>query len=176
MNEEQLKYPIGRVKYPDALSDFDLESAIEDINILPEKLMDITLGLNPEDLLHTYRPEGWNIKQVVHHLADSHMNAFIRFKTVITEGDGATIKPYEESKWAETNEIDDAIEDSLLILRGIHNRWAKLISNTPNKVLEQSYYHPETKSKFSLFKATALYQWHGKHHLGHIKNALIKME
>ena len=176
MNLEQLKFPIGKAVMPAGIEDIDIPSAIEDIACLPEDLMDLTLGLNPENLEQTYRPEGWNIRQLVHHLADSHMNAFIRFKLVFTEDDGTAIRPYYEDRWAITSDIDDAIEDSLMILRGVHNRWAKLAKSFTPTDLEKSYFHPEMKKNVALFQALATYQWHGKHHLAHIQSALAKME
>jgi len=173
---QELKFPIGEYTMPENISSIDIKQAIQDIATLPEDLMDITLGLNPKDLLHEYRPGGWNIKQVIHHLADSHMNAFIRFKLVFTEGDGAKVRPYEEGLWATTDDVDDSIEDSLMILRGIHNRWVKLLRSFSHEDFQNGYYHPEMKQNVPLYKALGLYQWHGRHHFAHIVNAMKNVE
>ncbi len=173
---EKLKYPIGHVHTPSSMNDIDITQATTVIQKLPDELMDITLGLNPKDLEHTYRPGGWNIKQVIHHLADSHMHAFSRFKYVVTEGDQVEVKAYKEALWAGTPEIDDSIDDSLLILRGVHNRWSKLIHSLDPQILNKGYYHSEMKRNVPLFEAVAQYEWHCKHHLAHIHLALKNME
>ena len=176
MDLEKLKYPIGKIPVYNGADELDFDKAIQDIQDLPDRLMDLTLGLNPNDLLQVYRPGGWNIKQLIHHLADSHMNSFIRFKLVITEGDGAIIKPYLENEWVKTADVEHEVDDSLLILKGLHSRWAKLISSFSTDDLNKGFYHPEMKLTVPLYNAIAMYQWHGNHHLEHIKIAINNME
>lgn len=176
MNLENLRYPIGKSPIYNNLEELDLENSIKDIKELPDKVMDLTLGLNPEDLLHSYRPEGWNTRQLIHHIADSHLNSFIRFKLVITEGDGTQIKPYLENEWVKTADVDHDIDDSLLILKGLHNRWAKLLESLTKDQLNMGFYHPEMKVNVPLYNGIAMYRWHGNHHLEHIKIAINKVE
>ena len=171
-NIENLKYPIGRFEIPKSIDPTSLKLWMEAITEFPKHLESLVLALNLEQLNLQYRPYGWTIKQVVHHCADSHMNAFIRFKLALTE-DAPTIKPYHEDQWA--NLVDgttDSIEDSLFILKGLHSKWSVLLKNCSAQDLVKEYIHPEHGQRFKLTEAIGMYAWHGNHHLAHIKQAL----
>jgi len=116
-----------------------------------------------------YRPGGWTVRQVVHHCADSHMNSFIRFKLALTE-ENPTIKPYHEDKWAEMADAKNLpIEPSLKILEGLHDRWAILIKSLSDQDLQKTFYHPANQKTITLATTIALYAWHSRHHLEHVK-------
>lgn len=172
MTLENLKFPIGEFEMPQEVSAPQLKNWIIEIQQLPEKLLAITKDLSIDELNLIYRPEGWNIKQVIHHLSDSHSNAFIRFKLTLTE-ENPTIKPYAENLWAELIDGNsNEIESSMLILKGIHYKWTLLLNSLTTEQLGRRYYHPENKKEFTLIEAIAIYAWHGNHHLAHIKQAL----
>lgn len=169
---EKLKFPIGRYETPKEITKEDIEKWIKNIEDLPKKLEALTSGLSSSELSYQYRPEGWDIKKVVHHLADSHMNSFIRFKLTVTE-DNPSIKPYHEALWAETPDANnDRIEFSLSILKGLHFRWAMFLKNLDVNQLERTYFHPEDQKKYTLKWMIGLYNWHCEHHLAHVKKAL----
>ena len=169
---ESLKYPVGKYKRPETYDAHELKGHIKTLIELPSKLKKEVSGLNETQLLYKYRPEAWTIRQVVHHFADSHMNAFIRIKFAVTE-DNPSIKPYEESVWAKLPDTTDApIEWSLQIIEGLHNRMVLLLNSLTEKDMHRTYFHPEYKIKFTLFQVVAMYAWHCNHHLAHIKQAL----
>ena len=144
---------------------------IEVIDRYPALLKSEVAGLSAGELKLTYRPDGWNILQVVHHTADSHMNAFIRFKLAITETT-PTIKPYLQNLWAELPDTGNVpIEASLKILEGLHLRWSTLLRTLSEKDFEKKYFHPEQKREVELKEVLPLYAWHCKHHLTHVKQA-----
>lgn len=118
-----------------------------------------------------YRPEGWTIRQVVHHCADSHSNAFTRFKLALTE-ENPSIKPYKENLWAELPDVTTAPVDwSLKIIANIHKRWVVLLKSMSIADFERTYFHPESNRVWKLFEVLALYAWHCNHHLAHVKQA-----
>lgn len=178
MNEaqlEDLKFPIGRFVPKENYSLEEVNDFKDIIARFPTEVEGETSTLSTEQLLTPYRPEGWHSAQVVHHCADSHMNAYIRFKLALTE-DVPTIKPYKQSAWAELVDGNGAdIKDSLAILHGVHNKWTMLISSLAPSDLEKVFYHPELKQNFPLDKAMALYAWHCSHHLGHIVHLKNRM-
>uniref|UniRef100_UPI00404ABD0B YfiT family bacillithiol transferase n=1 Tax=Gelidibacter sp. TaxID=2018083 RepID=UPI00404ABD0B len=176
MTEEKLyslKYPIGTFVKPEYVNNETLAQWISDIEHLPKNIEALTKDLSPEQLQWVYRPNGWNIKQVVHHCADSHVNAFIRFKLALTE-DSPTIKPYLEDLWA--NLIDanaDDLTDTLFLLKGLHAKLSLLLRYIPKADLStKSYIHPQHGKRFTLDEAVGMYAWHSNHHLAHIKQAL----
>jgi hypothetical protein len=172
MNLETLKFPIGRFQKPSLINDSEIENWIADIVSFPIKLQAEVSNLTEEQLLLTYRPEGWNIRQIVHHCADSHMNSFIRFKLALTEV-VPTIKPYFEDRWAELADYSKtSVESSLKIIEGLHQRWVVLLEDLSKEQLKRSFIHPEHGMTFSLDEIIALYAWHCNHHLAHIKIAL----
>lgn len=172
MKLENLKFPIGLFEMPQDVSNEQLKNWIIEIEQLPENLKTITKNLSIEELNYIYRPNGWNIKQVIHHLSDSHSNALIRFKLALTE-ENPTIKPYAENLWAElVDGSDDNLHFSLQILEGIHYKWHLLLQNMNENSWNKTYFHPESNKKVTLKEMIGLYAWHCNHHLAHIKQAL----
>ena len=175
MTEEEifkLKFPIGKFHYPKEITSELKLSWIGIIKSLPSKLEEKLSGINNEQLDFAYRPEGWSIKQVVHHLADSHMNAFIRTKMALTE-DSPTIKPYYERRFAITVDGNSyEIESSMSILKGVHARFTQLLESLDEDGFSKTYVHPESKRTYRIDAVLALYAWHSMHHLGHINQAL----
>lgn len=170
MDIQKLKFPIGEFSPLESYTTEQLNSYINDIEILPSQLRNEVEGLSEEQLETTYRPDGWTIRQVVHHIPDSHMNAFIRFKLTLTE-DNPTIKPYFEDRWANLSDAKMAPEISLNLVEGVHRRWVNILRNMSMVDFERKYTHPEYKKVFTLKEAVHMYSWHGKHHLSHIKLA-----
>jgi hypothetical protein len=165
---EQLQYPIGKFETPTIYSNEILEKAIQTIETFPEKLKIEVSSLTQDQLETQYRPDGWTIRQVVHHCADSHMNCFIRLKWTLTE-DNPTIKFYYENLWAEG--IDNktmAIEPTLQFLDGLHYRLVFLMKNLSLPDLEKTFIHPEHNKQFQLKELICMYAWHCNHHLAHI--------
>jgi hypothetical protein len=174
MNQQELdalRYPIGKFSKPDAYSKEFIAQSIDTIDQYPALLKNEVAGLSDEDVKLIYRPEGWNILQVVHHTADSHMNAFIRFKLALTEST-PTIKPYLQNLWAQLPDSGNSpIESSLKILEGLHLRWSTLLRACSEKDFEKKYFHPEQKREVELKEVLALYAWHCNHHLAHVQQA-----
>ena len=172
MNIEQLKFPIGKYKSNKIPSEDKFNQWILTIDTFPSLVENHVKNLSSKKLKWKYRPEGWTIKQIIHHCADSHMNSLIRFKLALTE-ESPLIKPYFEDRWAELPDANNNhIEDSLSLLKGLHSRWAQLLNNLMPIDLEKEFVHPEHGKRYSLAEATGLYAWHCKHHLAHIKNAI----
>jgi len=169
---EKLKYPIGKFQKPDAISENDLKTWIEAIENFPVKIKKLTSTLSAQKLNWVYRPEGWCIKQVVHHCADSHMNSIIRFKLALTE-DNPMIKPYEEQLWAElVDGNSDDIFHSLQLIESVHYRWVLLLKSLGTAELKRQFTHPAIKKTYSLDAMIGMYAWHCNHHLAHIEQAL----
>ncbi len=165
---QQLRYPLGIFQKPSEISSEMLMSWINDIEILPKLLQQAVEGLSEEQLLIPYRPDGWTIRQTINHVADSHANAFIRFKLTLTE-DTPIIKPYEEQLWAELEDGKNApIEWSLTMLEVMHKRWVMLLKSMTDQQFSKQFMHPETKHLNALRMVTGMYSWHGKHHTAHI--------
>lgn len=168
---EHLKYPIGLYQPGEIKIDM-IKSWIEEIRLLPNQLQEYVGSLIEDELAYTYRPEGWSIRQLVHHLADSHMNSIIRFKLALTENT-PTIKPYLEAKWAKMHDVKEVpIDASMQILQGVHARLSSLLSDMSVLEFAKEYTHPEHGKSLNLAYTVGMYAWHGKHHLAHIKNAL----
>lgn len=171
MDLEKLKYPVGNFRFPKEFEKGDIPSWIAIIESFPSKLKKEVIGLSNEQLSWRYRPDGWNILQVVHHCADSHMNAFMRFKLTLTE-DSPEVKPYFENLWAELPDTMDApITWSLEILGGLHKRWSLTLNHLSEEDLLKTYIHSEYKRSFELRQVIALYAWHCRHHLAHVVQA-----
>jgi hypothetical protein len=172
---EFLRYPIGRFSKPDIIDESQITSFIKTIAELPGKLANTTEGLTDEQLDTPYRPGGWTVRQLVHHIADSHMNSYVRFKWTLTE-DNPTIKAYDEKRWAEMLEARTApIDLSLSILTALHARWVLMLNILTEEDLNKAFVHPESGRQVRLDLNIALYAWHSEHHLAHIVN-LIKRE
>ncbi|MDQ8003176.1 MAG: putative metal-dependent hydrolase [Pedobacter sp.] len=166
-NIDHLKFPIGRFNAPEEITLVHTKGWIEVIESFPERLNTATAELSEEELEKQYRPNGWTIKQVVHHCADSHMNSFVRFKLALTE-DTPTIKPYHENLWAQLSDYKTPIASSIKILEGLHKRWVLLLENLNEADLEKQFIHPENNELISLKKNIGIYAWHCNHHLAHI--------
>ncbi len=172
MELEQLKFPIGRCDVQKKPTKEQVDEWIRTIEDFPNKIKSLTQNLSIEQLNWKYRPEGWTIKQVVHHCADSHMNSLIRFKLALTENT-PVIKPYREERWAElVDGLGNDLEDSLSIIQGVHSKWAKLLRSLSPEKLQLEFIHPDGNQKINLAENIGIYAWHGEHHLAHIENAI----
>ncbi|MEO8886384.1 MAG: YfiT family bacillithiol transferase [Mucilaginibacter sp.] len=169
MNEEELKYPTGKFKVPAEYTAEAITGWINDIKELPANLRKAVTGLTDAQLDTPYRPGGWTVRQLVHHVADSHMNSIIRFKWALTE-DQPTIKAYKQDEWAKLPDSQLPVEPSLLIVAGVHERLVALFNNFTQADWDRTFIHPETGATITLKRNLALYAWHGKHHLAHIVN------
>ncbi len=166
---EKLRFPIGHFEAPAQYTPSIIAEWIQEIADLPEQLWEATENLSDAELDTPYRPGGWTKRQVVHHLADSHINAYTRFKLAVTE-DNPTIKPYLEGKWAEFEDgKTGAIAPSLALLEALHFRWANFLRTLDDAQLQRTFFHPEHQKSFSLAENVGVYAWHGRHHLGHVE-------
>jgi hypothetical protein len=164
---EDLKHPIGRFSFQGPSTPEQRKQWIADIAEAPANLRAAAAGLNDDQLNTPYRDGGWTVRQVVHHVPESHMNAYIRFKLALTENE-PTIKPYDEAAWAETADVRDTpIEVSLALLENLHQRWVVLLRSMSDADFLKEFRHPEL-GVVPLEKNLALYAWHGKHHVAHI--------
>ncbi len=172
----KLKYPIGQFTAPAPITEQDLQSYISEIEKFPGELKALVAGLTEDQLNTRYRENGWTVKQVIHHIADSHMNALIRFKLALTE-DMPTVRPYFEDRWAELRDYSDTPpEVSLTLIDALHRRWAVLLRSMSKKDFEKIYFHPEHGEEFSLAESAGIYSWHGKHHYAHINELKNRMK
>jgi hypothetical protein len=169
---EQLRYPVGRFARVTAPLDAGARRAcIETIEQAPARFRALVAGRSERELDTPYRPDGWTVRQVVHHVPDSHMNAYIRMKFAITE-DGPAIKAYDEARWAELPEAKSGpVEISLALLDSLHRRWVAFLRALPADAFARAYVHPEL-GRVTLDEAVALYAWHCRHHAGHIELAV----
>ena len=166
---EHLKYPQGKFEYGKSYSSADNQKHISIIEQFPKELNALVASLSAEQLEKSYRPEGWNAKQIIHHLADSHMNALIRLKLTLTE-DSPTIKPYNQDLWANLEDGKNTpVQTSLNLVEGIHQRLSILLKTVTDADLQRNYIHPEYNKEFKLDEMLALYAWHGRQHYEHLK-------
>jgi hypothetical protein len=162
-----LRYPIGEFYLAGRISPEERASLIDQIETTPEHMRAAVAGLSDEQLDTPYRPGGWTVRQVVHHVPESHMNSYIRFKLAITE-DEPTVKPYFEDRWAQLQDaLVSPIEPSLDLLDALHRRWVLFLRSLKNEDFDRTFQHPEL-GVVSLNKNVALYAWHGRHHVAHI--------
>lgn len=178
--ETDLRYPIGRVAdQPNSASTYEdaavKQQRIIDIRMAPGLLEHAVLNLDEAQLDTPYRAGGWTVRQVVHHVADSHMNAYMRFKHGLTE-DSPTIKTYDENLWAELKDTAICpINISLTLLHALHLRWYAILDNMTSADWQRTIYHPEKKRLLTLWDLLAIYSWHGKHHAAHITSLRQRM-
>ena len=165
--EPDLRFPIGKLNRKSQLSDGERRVAIDAIAAAPRELRQAVTGLTAAQLDTPYRPGGWTVRQLVHHVADSHMNAYGRFRLAFTE-QNPTIKPYDEAKWAE---LDDArtmpIDISLTLLDAMHGRLVTLLRSAPDSAFERTLSHPEN-GPMTVDSLLSVYSWHGRHHTAHV--------
>ena len=170
---EQLSYPIGRFQLPDGpLAAAERTALIQQLVDLPAQLTAMAKAVGGESLLRPYRPGGWSGRQVIHHLADSHMICYFRYRLALTE-DNPTVRPYDEKVWAELPDVAATpITVSLTLLEALHTRWVTLLHHLSEAQWQRTFYHPGSQREFTLDQALALYAWHGRHHLAHLKSLI----
>lgn len=162
-----LRYPVGKLEMPEMVSDQQRETFISQIAEAPRNLRAAIRGLSDEQLNTPYRPGGWTVRQVVHHLPDSHMNSYVRIKLALTE-DMPVIRPYEENLWAHLADGSAApVEVSLSLLDALHERWTFLLNSLAPADFSRAFRHPELGT-VRIEQSIALYAWHGRHHVAHI--------
>ena len=172
---DELKYPIGKFDASDITWNISPDQNIKYIAEYPERIIEVISKLDDTQMQTPYRPGGWTVTQLVHHIADSHMNAYIRFKLSLTETD-PTIKPYNESEWAKLPDTNlRLISTALDLLKALHIKWASLMQSMSDKDWNKRYHHPEDGSMVDLSTARKMYHWHSAHHLAHITK-LIERE
>jgi uncharacterized damage-inducible protein DinB len=162
-----LRYPIGKFSYDGHLTEDQKRAFLDDIAQTPKNLRAAVQGLSEAQLDTPYRPAGWTVRQVVHHVPDSHLNSYMRFKLALTE-DEPTIKPYAEDRWAELADTKSTpVEVSLTLLDSLHDRWVRLLRSLTPEEWKRTFRHPDL-GVMTLEKTLALYAWHGRHHVAHI--------
>lgn len=173
--EEDLRYPIGKFQYEGVSTMEQRKKYIWNIAETPVKLREAVEGLNENQLNTPYRPGGWNVRQVVHHLPDSHMNSFTRFRLALTEEE-PTIRPYYEDRWAELSDSRLApVEYSLDLLEPLHRRWVFMLESLNDSDYQKTFRHPDL-GLMTLEKNLALYSWHGQHHVAQITSLRKRMD
>lgn len=172
---EKLRYPIGQFHPEAPITDEDVAGFIQEIALLPGRVAKAVEGLDDGQLDTPYREGGWTVRQVVHHVVDSHINSYVRFKWTVTE-DKPVIKAYFEDRWATLEDATRAPVDlSLTFLAALHARWVYFLKSLSTEELEREFTHPETGNNVNLRKNIGLYAWHGNHHLAHITNLRGRM-
>jgi uncharacterized damage-inducible protein DinB len=161
------RYPIGEFRFQEPGTVEQRAAGLDQIAAAPGKLRAAVRDLSQAQLDTPYRDGGWTVRQVVHHLPDSHLNAYLRCKLALTE-DNPTIRPYFEDRWAELPDSAGPIEVSLDLLDRLHERWNRLLRALPATDFARTYFHPEYQITFTLDRVVAMYAWHGEHHLAHI--------
>ncbi|HLB54990.1 MAG TPA: putative metal-dependent hydrolase [Gemmatimonadales bacterium] len=162
------RYPIGKLTIPGEITPVHREGWIGEIADAPGQLRTAVHGLGEAQFDTPYREGGWTVRQVVHHLPDSHLNAYVRFKLALTE-DNPVVKPYQEARWAELPDTrDTTIGVSLVLLEALHRRWVVLLRAMAEADWGRTFFHPEQQKSLRLDRVLAMYAWHGRHHVGHI--------
>lgn len=163
------RFPVGRFEVPARAEAAERAEWIEQVAVLPVQLRAAAAGLDEEKMRTPYREGGWTVRQVLHHVPDSHMNAYIRFKLALTE-ERPTIRPYDQDGWAALADSEKTPDDvSLQLLAALHARWVVLMRSMTEADWQRVFVHPEHGTEFTLATALALYAWHGRHHLGHVE-------
>lgn len=169
------RYPIGPFRYENPPTEAQRNEFINDIERAPAALRAAIKGLSAAQIETPYRDGGWTVRQVVHHVPESHMNAYIRFKLALTE-DEPTIKPYMEDRWAKLADVPvTPLEPSLALMDSLHQRWVILMRGLKGEDWKRTFRHPERGETLTLEKNLALYSWHGKHHVAHITELRKRM-
>lgn len=168
-----IRYPVGTFNLHGAITPSDVEGWIAEIEDTPRLVKKAVARLSDNQLDTPYRDGGWTIRQVVHHLFDSHVNSYIRLKLALTE-ETPVIKPYHEDLWAELPDSKMPVDVSLVLLEALHNRWVTILRNLSEEDLERTFLHPES-GEFTIKKMIALYAWHGRHHTAHITSLCQRM-
>jgi hypothetical protein len=164
-----VQYPIGKVQFVE-YSEKEKEARLADILFLPKMLEYAVLNLNEAQLQTPYREGGWTVNQLVHHVADSHMNAFIRCKLALTE-ENPTIKPYDQDAWVSREDVSQVpVNISITLLHALHHRWYELLKSLTEQEWKRTVYHPEQQREISIWNILLIYAWHGKHHAAHVTN------
>jgi hypothetical protein len=170
-----LRFPAGRFEPPATITAEQRREWMAEIAALPAALRAAVAGLSDEQLDTPYRPEGWSVRQVVHHLPDSHMNSYVRFRLALTE-DNPTVKPYDEALWAELPDAKSLPPElSLRLLEALHQRWVTLLEALTPEQYARTFEHPGLKRIMSLEWNLGLYAWHGRHHVAHITSLRQRM-
>lgn len=170
-----LRFPIGKFAVTGEITPARREGWIAEITEAPALLRAAIHGLTEEQFETPYRPDGWSVRQVVHHIPDSHFNAYTRFKWALTE-DNPTIKPYEQARWAMLPDVATTqVGVSLMLLEALHRRWVNLLKGMDETQWTRTYFHPEQQQTTRLDEVLALYAWHGKHHVAHINSLTERM-
>lgn len=167
-----LQFPIGKFTWKSSLAKEELQAALNSIERFPKTLNKLVSGATAEQREWPYRSGGWNTRILVHHCADSHLNAFVRFKWALSENK-PLIKPYDQSAWAALEDYDQSdLELSLQFIEALHKRWMALLSALKEDDFKREYHHPEHNQTLNLEGTVAMYAWHCEHHLAHIRGAL----
>jgi hypothetical protein len=168
---EERVYPIGKYEPPVSFDAVHCQQWMSKIEELPNTLADLALHLNESDMDKRYRKGGWSVRQIFHHIADSHTNAFVRLKLALTE-EHPTIAPYDENKWAEMADSTMNVAVSLRMIEAVHARMCMIFKSMKPSDFERTYFHPGYNKTFKVYEMIALYAWHGKHHEEQIRVAL----
>jgi len=172
---EELRYPIGRYQRPTSYSPELIRESIATLQALPSWMDACIENLDSDQLEEPYREGGWNIRQVVHHVADSHMNAYVRFRLTVTE-DTPTVKPYLENEWVKLPDVDLVpVNVSVTLLHALHRRMVSMLQHLPEEAWHRCYFHPQYQHTVPLWDAVALYAWHSRHHTAHITTLRERM-
>ena len=172
--DTSLSYPIGGPRKAESFTPQERSAAMEGIRQLPQNLRSAVAGFTPEQFGMAYRPGGWTVRQLVHHVADSHMNAYSRVRLALT-GDWPTIYAYQEDRWAELEDARLAeVSVSLDLLQALHVRWVQLFSSLDEQAWKRGYMHPQNGPQ-SVEQAVILYDWHGRHHTAHVTRLSARM-
>lgn len=173
-SDDSLRYPIGGPRKAESFTPQERSAAVAGIRELPQSLRSVVAPLTDQQLETPYRPGGWTVRQLVHHVADSHMNAYTRVRLALTE-DSPTIFAYEENRWAELEDARaEPVSTSLDLLKALHVRWVRLFSSLDEQDWKRSYMHPANGPQ-SIEQAAILYDWHGRHHTAHVTQLSARM-
>lgn len=170
---QDLRYPIGKFIPQDIYTILEFRANLKTLDKFPAKLKQLVSKMTDNQLDTPYRPDGWTVRQVVHHVADSHANMMVRVKLALTETN-PTIKPYEEQDWAKLADYDMPLKLSLNMIEGLHKRLVVALKKVDRKIISRTYYHPSNDRKSTIAEVIAMYVWHSEHHYQHINQLIIR--